>query len=382
MVRVTGSDVSFYQDDPNTPMNINFDVMMLAGAVFSIIRAGQWTWVDRDFKKNWKNAKAAGMPRGSYWFYDSRGEPKKQAQLWVSTLGSDLGELPLFADFEDSYGGTWGRWGDWYTFLEEVKRLAPGKEIGIYTAFYYWDLHTIKKGIPKASLDYFVQYPLWIANYGVSSPLVPLPWSASGWTFWQFTDKGDGRLYGAESLNIDLNYFNGDLAEFNARFGLNGSDPNPNPPEEEEHEMTIIATLKSNNTTRRAVRTSAKVEGNPIGYANPASVVMNATQKKVLTADGEGGVGSLKGDEWYFVENVDVQFFNTTNNYGKASGWVAAKHKGEVLCIVTPVSGEELPPPAPDPTPGVAVTVDTLLKVVTVNSEAEMEVYFNGDKLR
>jgi lysozyme len=221
MTRALGTDVSFYQDDPNTPaINVNFDVMHLAGAAFVIIRAGQWSWVDRDFAKNWKNAKGV-LPRGSYWFYDSRGEPKAQAQLWISTFGGDFGELPLFADFEDKYGGSWGRWQDWYTFLEEVRRLAPNKEIGIYTAYYYFRSKTIDAGITTAQLDYFKQYPLWVANYGVTTPLIPKPWTA--WTFWQFTDKGDGTKYGAESLNIDLNYYNGTEAEFRARFGLDGS---------------------------------------------------------------------------------------------------------------------------------------------------------------
>jgi lysozyme len=220
---IIGPDVSFYQDDPNTPaISINFDVMALAGAAFTIIRAGQWTWVDRDFQKNWRNAKGV-LPRGSYWFYDSRGEPKKQAALWIKTLGDDLGELPLFADFEDEYGGAWGRWQDWYDFLVEVKRLAPGKEVAIYTAHSYWTTKTIQKGIPAASLEYFKQYPLWVANYGVIKPLLPKPWTE--WTFWQFTDKGDGKKFGAESLNIDMNYFNGTEAEFHARFGLDDVQP-------------------------------------------------------------------------------------------------------------------------------------------------------------
>src|SRR3990172_126632 len=48
-------------------------------------------------------------------------------------------------------------------------------------------------------------------NMGTNDPLVPRPWSTTdhgGWTFWQFTDHGDGYKYGVESKEIDLNYFN------------------------------------------------------------------------------------------------------------------------------------------------------------------------------
>lgn len=217
MANIIGTDVSFYQDDPQTPEGINF-VKMRANAEYVIIRAGQNLWTDRDFKVNWREAKLAGLPRGSYWFFDSRADPKNQAELWAAQFNGDFGELPLFADFEESYGGPFKGWRNWKVFLESIKQLIPGKEIGIYTAYYYWNTNTVSAGASAADLAYFKQYPLWVANYGVSTPLMPKPWT--DWTFWQFTERGDGKLYGVESGNIDLNYFNGDLDAFRARFGL------------------------------------------------------------------------------------------------------------------------------------------------------------------
>lgn len=225
MPNLIGPDVSFYQDDNATERMIDF-AKMESNAGYIIIRSGQNLWADPDFKLNWQTAKGV-LPRGSYWFYDSRVEPKRQADLWVSLFPStgsghradDFGELPLFCDFEDNYDGQYGRWQDWYDFIEGLKSLLPaGKEIGIYTAYYYWLERTVVKGIPAASLEYFKQYPLWVANYKVEKPLVPKPWTE--WTFWQYTDKGDGSLYGVESKNIDLNYFNGDMDAFRTRFQL------------------------------------------------------------------------------------------------------------------------------------------------------------------
>jgi lysozyme len=224
--KIIGPDVSFYQDSPSTPQGIDF-VRMNQVADFVIIRAGQNLWPDSDFKDNWQRSKQAGLPRGSYWFYDSRANPTQQADLWVSTLGSDRGELPMFADLEESYHGPYAGWTQWKIFLERIKSLVGNKEIDIYTAYYYW-----RDNAPTqpAELEYFHRYPLWIANYGTSQPLVPAPWTANEWLFWQYTDSGDGFYYGVESFEIDLNYFNGDAQAFANRFNVPvPEDPTPPP---------------------------------------------------------------------------------------------------------------------------------------------------------
>jgi GH25 family lysozyme M1 (1,4-beta-N-acetylmuramidase)/uncharacterized protein YraI len=226
MANLIGPDVSFYQDDPGTPQGIDF-VKMKQSAGYVIVRAGQNVWIDSDFKTNWRDSKDAGLPRGSYWFYDSRADPKEQAELWFSVFEGDLGELPLFADFEEAYGGLYTGWRHWKTFLERLRALVGNREIGIYTAFYYWIRNAPSATTDPTNLEYFHRYPLWIANYDVATPSVPGPWSANEWLFWQFTDRGDGRLYGVESSRIDLNYFNGDLAAFRQRFNLSPTPPPP-----------------------------------------------------------------------------------------------------------------------------------------------------------
>jgi GH25 family lysozyme M1 (1,4-beta-N-acetylmuramidase)/uncharacterized protein YgiM (DUF1202 family) len=224
MGNAIGPDVSFYQDDPTTPQHIDFAKMRNA-ADYVIIRAGQNLWPDRDLKRNWAAAKAVGLPRGSYWFYDSRADPKRQAELWVETMEGDLGELPLFADFEEAYGGPHKGWRKWFDFLERLKELVGQKEIAIYTAYYYWRDNAPNPNTEPQNLEYFHQYPLWIANYGVTTPSIPKPWGANEWLFWQFTEVGDGKLYGVESKGIDLNYFNGDVDAFRKRFGLTQPPP-------------------------------------------------------------------------------------------------------------------------------------------------------------
>ena len=226
MTRASGPDISFYQDNDDNPGTIDFEKMK-ALSDFVIIRAGQNTWHDPKFKLFWKNSKKAGLARGSYWFYDSRSKPKDQAKLWRDVLGDDRGELPLCADFEERYGGPYEGWEKWYSFLEYLKQYMPEKEIVVYTNYYYWKENAPNPNTQPDSLEYFHQYPLWVARYQASKPLVPAPWGEDEWTFWQYTEHGDGPAYGVESLGIDLNYFNGTPEEFIDRFDIK---PSPSVP--------------------------------------------------------------------------------------------------------------------------------------------------------
>jgi GH25 family lysozyme M1 (1,4-beta-N-acetylmuramidase)/uncharacterized protein YgiM (DUF1202 family) len=300
MGNAIGPDVSFYQDKPDTPERIDF-VKMQKSADFVIIRAGQNLWPDRDFKRNWPAAKAAGLPRGSYWFYDSRIDPKRQAELWIETMGGDLGELPLFADFEDAYGGPYKGWRRWYDFLERLKQLVGQKEIAIYTAFYYWRDNAPSATTDPQNLEYFHQYPLWIANYGVTTPSVPKPWGANEWLFWQFTEVGDGELYGVESKGIDLNYFNGDVEAFRERFKL--SEPPPTGGDKYRVELSIRE-----------------------GPGEDEDVIGSLEQDEVLEV-----LDTTADKSWMQVERED----GTT-------GWIFNTHLIKI----------EAPPPPPPPPPG------------------------------
>jgi len=212
MTNIIGLDVSFYEDDPETQRHIDYTQAKKSQVEFVIVRVGQNVWVDSSFAQSWKDAKTAGLPRGSYFFWDSRVTPQAQAKLWFDTMKGDFGELPLFADFEEAYDGAYGGWKNFKIFLDELHRLMPAKEIFIYTAYYYWLDH-----MPATEREYFHQYGLWIANYNAGKPAVPAPWGEDEWMFWQWSESGNGELYGTEG-EVDMNFFNGDLAKFRARF--------------------------------------------------------------------------------------------------------------------------------------------------------------------
>ena len=217
MSKIFGTDVSFYEDDPETIKHIDYIKMQESGAKFTYVRAGQNTWVDPDFFLNWRRTKEAGMPRGAYWFYDSRVSPQVQAGLWASTMKGDFGELPLCCDLEDSYAGTYKGGGNYKAFVEEVQRLMPGHEIMIYTGFYWW-----KDNVSITYHPFFAQFPLWIAAYNNVAPMIPMPWKT--WLFWQFSETGDGNTFGTEG-QVDLDWYNGDLENFQKRFNISTDSP-------------------------------------------------------------------------------------------------------------------------------------------------------------
>lgn len=224
-------DISFWNDDNQTTRKVDFHQMRVAGAPGVIIRGGQGSWIDEDFASYWAAAKAEGLPRGSYWYYDPRISAKNQADLFASLFANDPPELSLTLDAEypESWGGAYAGFQYLYDFLERLKVNVPqlGKEI--YTGYYWWYDYIWSK-ITAGQLAYFRQYPLHLAWY-INDPSyvkIPAPWTQTEFRWWQQTDKGDGLRYGVESLNIDLNYFvQGGLDLFKSTYHLAGSTTPP-----------------------------------------------------------------------------------------------------------------------------------------------------------
>lgn len=210
------TDISFYQDDNTTPRKVDFVKMKAEGIKGVILRAGQGSWIDEDFKDYCAGAKAAGLPRGYYWFYDSRYDPGKQANLWRLAIGNDLPELGLYYDLEEAYKGPHAGEKFWKQFVLAMDVFFPSSLQSVYTANWWWSNQTVRDPA------FWSKYPLWVAQY-TSNPAdvtLPAPWKNKGCILWQNTAKGDGKKYGVESANIDLDKWNGTLEEFQNYFGL------------------------------------------------------------------------------------------------------------------------------------------------------------------
>jgi lysozyme len=213
---IIGCDVSTWQDRNDTPNKIDFKKMKATGASFVFCRASFGSYQDTDFADYWTAAKDAELPRGAYTFPLTSLSMADQIQKFLNIIKNDPGEIPPVLDIE-RYQSTVPNAASIKTAIKMIEDQLGVKPI-IYTGFYVW------RDEVKGSNDaYFARYPLWIANYGAVTPLIPKPWTT--WTFWQYTDKGDGPKYGTESLNVDMDYFAGELLDFNAFLGI----PTPAP---------------------------------------------------------------------------------------------------------------------------------------------------------
>jgi lysozyme len=198
-----GMDVSHWQT------NMNWDISKAAGIEFAFIKATEGnTILDAYYPRNWYESNRVGIPRGAYHFYDYRVNPVTQACWFLEKTQLDAGELGYVLDVEEikvKKNGVSIKVKPPFTYAQDLKvfcETIQGEHLPlmIYTGYFWWKDHGLEAAL------WAKQYPLWIANYNNVAPMVPLPWGPDSWTFWQFTDKGIGKLYGtdASSKQIDM----------------------------------------------------------------------------------------------------------------------------------------------------------------------------------
>jgi lysozyme len=194
-----GLDVSHYQG------TVDWNSVAQERYTFAFIKATEATsWTDPEFSANWTGAKAAGLIRGAYHFYDPGSDPEKQAEHFLGTVwpggGQPLlepGDLPPVLDIETTGGQSAEAVVQgiqiWLSRVGEETLRTPI----LYTARGFWD------GLGTTQ---FGGYPLWVAEYGVAAPTLPAGWQS--WCFWQYSQSG--RVDGI-SGPVDLDIFQGTL---------------------------------------------------------------------------------------------------------------------------------------------------------------------------
>jgi lysozyme len=127
-----GIDVSVWQGA------IDFNAVRNSGVDFVIIRAGYGTnSKDKYFEENYRNAKAAGLHIGAYWYSyaDSFSEAEQEAEMFLSVLAGKQFDYPVFLDMEEKKqieAGTDFCSGLIKTFCDRLE--AAGYFAGFYTS--------------------------------------------------------------------------------------------------------------------------------------------------------------------------------------------------------------------------------------------------------
>jgi lysozyme len=171
-----GIDVSEWQG------NINYAKVAASNVKVIYIKASEGShYKDSKFERNYAMAKANGLKVGFYHYVTARttAEAVQQAKFFVSVIGGKKTDCKLAMDFE--------RFGNLsisqinkiaLAFIQTVEKVSGEKGI-VYSNWY--DTHAVfNVGLSL--------YPLWIAEYGISSPKNSKNWSV--WVGFQYSDIG------------------------------------------------------------------------------------------------------------------------------------------------------------------------------------------------
>ncbi len=193
-----GLDVSHYDG------TIDWSMVQASGRAFAFARATDGTsYVDPTFAANWSGMKQAGVIRGAYHFFEPGMDPVAQATFFVQTMGAlAADDLPPALDFEVAGTDAGAAAADALTFLTTVESLTGRRPIVYASATFV--------NSSLANPAWLEGYSAWVANWSVSCPNVPAPWTS--WTFWQSSDTGS--VPGAQTGPVtDLDVFDGSLAD-------------------------------------------------------------------------------------------------------------------------------------------------------------------------
>jgi lysozyme len=182
--------------------------------------------VDPKFAEHWAGAREAGILRGAYHYLFGEQDAKKQADLFINTVGSDHGELPPIVDLEDAYNENVSNGKlltTCKTFLDLIEKKF-GRTPMIYSRRTYLEPRlSIQGKAPSWAKD----YELWIAQYPFEfdparMPNINMPKQPAGWKDWKFWQYSESAIVGGvtDEINrptrIDLNWFRGTEAELYA----------------------------------------------------------------------------------------------------------------------------------------------------------------------
>ena len=216
--RIPGIDVSRFDD------RIDWDRVAGAGIEFAFVQASRGAGDDcavkprrcgddRFYDRNYELARAAGIAVGPYHRAFVTGtdratlvaDARAEAAVFLDEVrqlrGGDLlpaldFEAPI-ADAEPSLIRRWIR-----VWARRVRARLDVKPV-IYTNVSSWATTGDTTEFAAAG------HPLWVANWGVRSPMVPASnWGGRGWSVWQYTS--DGAVAGVEG-RVDRNVLRGGL---------------------------------------------------------------------------------------------------------------------------------------------------------------------------
>ena len=187
---VHGIDVSAYQGRIDWPQVAAHQVR------FAFIKATEGvTLRDPRFRRNWREARAVGIYRGAYHYFQPNYDGAQQATLFVHNVPLAAGDLPPVLDVEASnFHDVAVMRQNVTTWLRLIERHYGVRPI-LYSNYNFYKRHLA---------GHFDQYPLWLAHYEVEKPSLP----REKWLIWQHSDES--HVPGIRGP-VDFNVFQGNF---------------------------------------------------------------------------------------------------------------------------------------------------------------------------
>lgn len=195
---VHGIDISKHQKDIDWKAVSEMEVKDKKISFVFIKACEGATRKDDCFEKNWEEARENNLIRGAYHFYRPAREPEEQADIFMSAVHLEKGDLPPVVDVEvtnhRSKKQIQHNLGVFLNLLEGKYGVKPI----IYTNLSFYQTYL---------QDKFEKYPIWIACYFDESTLDVMN---RKWVFWQHSENG--HVNGIQGA-VDFNVFKGSLDE-------------------------------------------------------------------------------------------------------------------------------------------------------------------------
>lgn len=149
---------------------------------------------DKRYSDNWSKAKENGFTRGAYHYFSPASSGERQAEMFISKVKLEPGDLPPMVDIEEKPK-------DRELFIAELKKfiLKVEEHYGVKPIIYSYAKYYNK----YLKDEFFNGYDLWVAHYYVDNPNIKREWK-----LWQFSDIG--RLPGIKE-RTDINAINGGI---------------------------------------------------------------------------------------------------------------------------------------------------------------------------
>lgn len=252
------ADVQHGIDVSKWDKTINWTQVKNSGTDFAIIRCGYRgygngaMYSDVNYTTNIKNANAAGVPVGVYFYSQAKTEEeaRAEAQYCLNAVKGYSVTYPIVMDVEyaeDSSGYT----GRLYkaklsrakltsicmAFCDEIKSAG-------YTPMIYANTYMLNNKMNPSTIS--AKYDVWIANYTTTTSY------KGDYTYWQYSERG--RVSGI-STYVDSNFYFGGAKELVACTGVSLAKTEISATEGET--ISLTATKQPSNTTDSTSWTSS-----------------------------------------------------------------------------------------------------------------------------